>query len=232
MESLPKIIPLAFIFTTIATVYFFYRAIRSLPVVLFGVVPWLLFQMVISLLGFYQTTGTMPPRFAMAIVPPLVIIVALFLTDAGRKFIDKMDMSMLTLLHVVRIPVELVLFQLFAYSFVPEVMTFEGRNFDILSGLTAPVVYYYGYIKKSIPDRIMIVWNVLCLALLVNVVVHAALALPSPLQQIAFDQPNRAVLYYPFIWLPACVVPLVLLAHLVTLRQLLSPKINQTINEL
>lgn len=24
-------------------------------------------------------------------------------------------------------------------------MTFEGRNFDILSGLSAPLVYYFGF---------------------------------------------------------------------------------------
>jgi hypothetical protein len=41
-----------------------------------------------------------------------------------------------------------------------------------------------------------------------------------PFQQFAFDQPNIAVLYFPFIWLPSCVVPLVLLSHLAAIRQL------------
>lgn len=220
MESLPKIISITFILTTIATVYFFFRATRSLPVILFAIAPWMLFQMVISLLGFYQTTDTMPPRFAMAVIPPLLLIAALFLTATGRRFIDAMDTSMLTLLHIVRIPVELVLFQLFVHSLIPEVMTFEGRNFDIVSGLTAPLIYYFGYVKKVLPRSVMITWNIVCLALLINIVSHAALSLPGPFQQMSFDQPNRAVLYYPFIWLPSLVVPLVLLSHLVSLRQL------------
>ena len=41
------------------------------------------------------------------------------------------------------------------------------------------------------------------------------------LQQFAFSQPNIAILYFPFSLLPACVVPLVALAHLVAIRRLL-----------
>jgi hypothetical protein len=42
------------------------------------------------------------------------------------------------------------------------------------------------------------------------------------MQQIAFDQPNIGVMYFPFVWLPACIVPLVLLSHLASLYQLVS----------
>jgi hypothetical protein len=38
---------------------------------------------------------------------------------------------------------------------------------------------------------------------------------------MAFEQPNRAVLFFPFAWLPTVVVPLVLLAHLVTIKRLI-----------
>ena len=48
----------------------------------------------------------------------------------------------------------------------------------------------------------------------------AALALPSPMQKIAFEQPNLAVMFFPFNLLPAVVVPLVLLAHLTAIRRL------------
>lgn len=40
-----------------------------------------------------------------------------------------------------------------------------------------------------------------------------------------FEQPNRAILYFPFIWLPAIVVPTVFIAHLLSLWQL--AKINR-----
>jgi hypothetical protein len=56
---------------------------------------------------------------------------------------------------------------------------------------------------------------------LLNIVVHAILSVQSPIQQFGFDQPNRAVLEYPFVLLPAVVVPIVMLSHLSTLRKLI-----------
>lgn len=93
-------------------------------------------------------------------------------------------------------------------------MTFEGRNFDILSGLTAPIIFYFGFVTKQLDRKVILIWNFICLALLINIVVVAILSAPFPFQQFAFDQPNIAVLYFPFNWLPSCVVPLVLLSHL------------------
>jgi hypothetical protein len=55
-----------------------------------------------------------------------------------------------------------------------------------------------------------------------NIVVNAALSAPVPFQQFAFDQPNIAVLYFPFVWLPGFIVPLVLFAHLAAIQKLYS----------
>jgi hypothetical protein len=145
----------------------------------------------------------------------------LFLTHRGRVYVDGLRLDTLTWLHVVRVPVELVLFGLFLYKVVPDLMTFEGRNWDILSGLSAPLVYYAVFRGKQFRRRALLSWNIVCLGLLLNVVITAILAVPSPMQRLAFDQPNVAVLYFPYIWLPNCVVPLVLLAHVAAIRQLM-----------
>jgi len=95
----------------------------------------------------------MPPRFGLLLLPPVALIIAIFFTAKGRLFIDGFDVKTLTLLHVVRIPVELTLYWLFVHKTVPQLMTFEGRNFDILCGLTAPVIYYFGYIKNVLHKK-------------------------------------------------------------------------------
>jgi hypothetical protein len=99
-------------------------------------------------------------------------------------------------------------------------MTFEGRNFDILCGLTAPFIYYFGYVKPVLSKKILLAWNVICLLLLANIAIIAVLSAPLPIQQLAFDQPDIALLYFPFVWLPCFVVPVVLFAHLTTIRRL------------
>ncbi|WP_276497069.1 hypothetical protein [Pontibacter litorisediminis] len=146
----------------------------------------------------------------------------MFLTNRGRLFMSSLDPGVLTLLHVVRVPVEVCLLWLYFKGAVPELMTFEGRNFDILAGLSAPVVYYLGYMRSNrLPKVVLLGWNFICLGLLFNIVFHGVLSVPSPFQQFGFEQPNIALLYFPFVWLPGFIVPLVLFSHLATIRQLL-----------
>lgn len=129
----------------------------------------------------------------------------------------QLDLKWLTLLHVIRVPVELILYALFMHQAIPELMTFTGRNWDILAGLTAPLVYYFGFVRKTLGLKYILLWNVFCLGLLLNIVVNALLSAPLPFQQFAFEQPNRALFHFPFIWLPAYVVPVVLLSHLIVI---------------
>lgn len=229
IEQLPSYISIVFAFTTLATLILFYSAIRRLNTIganpntiILTLIIWLGIQAILSLTNFYNTdTQVLPPRFALLIIPPLIFILFLFLTERGRRFIDNLSLVKLTWLHVVRIPVEIVLYWLFLHQAVPELMTFSGRNFDILAGLTAPLVAYYGLQRRKLSSKTILIWNFIALALLFNIVINAALSAPFRFQLFAFDQPNIAVLNFPFTWLPAFIVPAVLFAHLVSIRQLL-----------
>jgi hypothetical protein len=222
MGNLPTYISIVFGLTTILTVGFFYKATKNSKVTLLILLTWLALQTFIGISGFYTVKDTIPPRFLLLVLPPMLFIIGLFTTSKGRQFIDSIDIKTLTLLHSVRIPVEIILFWLFVNKTVPELMTFEGRNFDIISGLTAPIIFYFGFIRKQLDRKIILIWNFICLGLLINIVANAILSAPFPFQKFAFEQPNIAVLYFPFNWLPSCVVPLVLLSHLATIRQLLN----------
>ncbi|MBK9768940.1 MAG: hypothetical protein IPP63_19080 [Chloracidobacterium sp.] len=88
--------------------------LQALPskVLLFLLPLWIIFQSVLSIGGFYENTDTLPPRL-------------LFLHSAGLgfeshvsalfrpTFAEKLPLELLTLVHVVRIPVEFVLYWLF-----------------------------------------------------------------------------------------------------------------------
>lgn len=222
IENLPSYIPVVFGLTTLVTVLLICRASRNYRLTLAVLLGWLGLQAVLGLQGFYTVTDSVPPRFLGMVLPPVLLMIGLFANPKGRHYIDGFDLQVLTYLHTVRIPVELVLFWLFVYKQVPQLMTFEGRNFDILAGLTAPFIAYFGFTKPRLATGVVLTWNFLCLALLLNIVVNAILSAPSPFQQFAFEQPNVAVLHFPFVWLPSCVVPAVLFAHLVAIRQLAS----------
>ena len=183
---------------------------------------WLLLTGILSFKGIFQNTTAAPPRLAVIMIPALVVIVLLFTTKRGRAFTDQLNLKRITLLHIVRIPVEIILFLLASRKVVPELMTFAGRNFDILSGITAPIVYFTCFRNSHLTNRkLLLAWNFICLGLLLNIVVNAVLSIPFPFQQFAFEQPNIAVLYFPFTWLPCFIVVVVLYGHLAAIRKLL-----------
>lgn len=220
MLNLPLFIPILFVITTLVTIFFLCKAsINSLFV--FAIISlFLVLQSFLSIIGFYASPNAVPPRFPLLILPSFVVIIILFATKKGRVFIDGLNVNYLAILHIIRIPVELVLYWLFLYKYVPQLMTFEGRNFDILSGITSPFIWYFGFVKRKLSKKVILAWNYICLGLLVNIVLNAALSVPSPFQQFAFKQPNIAILYFPYLWLPCIVVPIVLFSHLVLIRRL------------
>lgn len=222
MLPVPTHLAVAFIVTTALAVALFGWAARwsGRALVLLG--GWLLVQGGVGLSGFYAHTAGLPPRLALLLGPPLVVIGTLLATAPGRHFVAGLRLEVLTLLHVVRLPVELVLLGLYLHGAVPRLMTFEGRNWDVLVGLSAPLVYYFAFRQRRLGRRGLLLWNGLGLVSLLNIVGNAVLSVPTPLQRFGFEQPNVAILHFPFVWLPGVVVPLVLLAHLAAIWRVCS----------
>lgn len=193
--------------------------------ILLVLAAWLILQAVLTLNNIYNTgTTSLPPKILLfGMLPAILAIILLFVTRSGRQFMDSLPLTNITYLNVVRIPVEIVLLLLFLNKAVPQIMTFEGRNFDILAGISAPLIAYFGLKKGRIQRQAVLIWNFICLALLLNIVINALLSAATPLQQFAFDQPNIAILSFPFSWLPTFIVPIVLLGHLVSIRRLVKP---------
>jgi hypothetical protein len=181
---------------------------------------WLTVQGYLGYTGFYLDTVSIPPHFAVLFPPVFIAIAILFNTKKGKIFIDSLDLKTLTLLHTVRIPVEFCLLWLFMADAIPQLMTFEGRNFDIVAGITAPVVFFLYFIRNNISKKILLGWNVVMLLFLINIIVNALLSAPLPFQQFAFHQPNVGILYLPYVWLPSFIVPAVFFSHLVAIRRL------------
>jgi hypothetical protein len=225
LTNLPDSLVIIFLLTVILTFLLFVSAVTNKATTAIVSVIWLAVTGILSFKGVFQDTSTTPPRLMIVVVPPILFIVILLTTKNGKRFTDSIDLKRLTLVHIVRLPVEITLFMLYSHKLIPELMTFAGRNFDILSGITAPIIYLICFKHAQVKNRaLLLVWNFICLGLLLNIVINALLAAPFPFQQFAFDQPNIAVLYFPFTWLPAFIVMIVLYSHLVAIRQLIAYK--------
>ena len=232
MEKVPLYISSTFIGITLITLLLFVHSIRhssneqirgKSTLIFWALVGWLILQAVLTLNKTYSSdVNAFPPKIILfGILPTILVIITLFYSRNGKLFIDSLPLKNLTFINVVRILVEFVLYGLFIYQVIPELMTFEGRNFDILAGISAPFVAYFGFTKQKMNKKILLIWNFICLGLLINIIIYAILSAPSPFQKFAFDQANIAILNFPFSWLPTFIVPIVLLGHFVSIRQLL-----------
>ncbi len=230
IENLPSYIPSVFILTTILTLVLCFWIFKgssldgisgkSIYLILI-LIAWLSIQAFFTIKNIYSQDITLPPKiFLLGILPFILFGLYLFNSKKGKNFIDSLSIEKLCYLNLVRIPVEFVLLWLYLQKTIPQILTFEGWNFDIIMGLTAPIIIHFGYRKKNISKKLILAWNVIGVLLLAFVFIIAVLSAPYSLQQLAFDQPNIGLLKFPFSWLPTFIVPIVIIGHLISIRQL------------
>lgn len=219
IPNLPTWIEVLFLFTALMSILFFYFANGKSLRATFVIIIWSINHLIFAYSGFYHNLTAMPPRFALVLIPSTLAIIYGLLPKQKEWFMAVRDTNISTLSHLVRLPVEIVLFGLFMHKMVPELMTFEGRNYDIIMGITAPFVALM-YIKRRISIKALFAWNAIGLVLVLFILGNGLLSAELPFQQFGFDQPNRAVNFFPFILLPATIVPIVIWTHISDLIKL------------
>ncbi len=224
MLDIPAFIPAVFVITLLITIYFFYKASQNSKIFLVLVSFWILLHGALALNGFYLVTDTIPPRFIILVAPPFLLIAYLMISKRGLAFTDRLDSEMITWIHAVRVPVELVIYWLFLQKLMPEVMTFQGRNFDIIMGLTAPIIAWLVFFRNRYGNNLIMWWNSIGIILLLNIVIIAILSTPTVLQQMSFEQPNVGILYFPFVYLAGIIVPIIMYCHFAALRRALTTR--------
>jgi hypothetical protein len=213
IENLPIWIDLTFIFTCVLTICLFHFSNGRPKKLTLLIIVWSIMQSILAYIGFYQNTDSIPPRFGLVLIPTTFLIIY-GLLPKQQKWVSKTRQTKIsTFLHSVRLPVEIVLFGLFINKMIPELMTFEGRNYDILIGITAPIIGWL-FAKQKISKKILMGWNIIGLILVLFILFNGILSAELPFQQFGFERPNRAVNYFPFVLLPATIIPIVIWTHI------------------
>lgn len=192
------------------------------------IVIWILLVSFLAIKGILSDFSTFPPKLPLILFPTLVSILILTFHPRFRDFLLHVPPQGLIYLQTFRLPVELFLWWLFLAKVIPEQMTFEGRNLDILSGITAPIFGWlcFGNIRNN--RTMALFWNLIGLGLLLNIVLIAVLSLPTPLRVFMNEPDSSFVTTFPTVFLPAFLVPLAYSMHFFSLRKLwLERKLNK-----
>ncbi len=188
-----------------------------------AIVSWAALISVLAWTQFFANFSSVPPRFFMVLLIPLstAILLSLF-SEALSEILQQIPPQRLIYIQSFRIWVEVLIWLLFVQELLPIQMTFEGMNFDVLTGLTAPFVAYFCFQKKAWPKWIAIAWNVMGLILVFTIVTIAILSFPTPFRYFMNEPANRIVAQFPFVWLPGILVTVAYSLHFFSLKQLLS----------
>jgi hypothetical protein len=172
-----------------------------------------------SLSGIMSNFSLFPLNFMPVLLLPMVIALYLTFSSSFNEILKNIAPENIIKLQSFRFFVEILLWLLFIDNTIPIQMSFEGRNFDVLVGITAPFIAWMAATGK-ISRTGMIIWNILGLCLLINIVSIAVLSLPTPIQ-VFTEAPVTIVAYFPISFLPGLLVPLAYTLHFFSLRQLL-----------
>jgi hypothetical protein len=196
---------------------------RFLKIITYAPIGWAVIVSTLSLLGVAGDFSIFPVNIGPLLVIPLIATIIFTFSRSTREVLQHIHPASLVRLQVFRAFVEVLLWMLFIEHLLPEQMTFEGRNFDVISGLTAiPIA---GLVTRSkISKTGLILWNLACLGLLINIVTVAVLSMPTPFRYFMNEPVNTIVAEFPIIWLPTFLVPLAYMLHFFSLRQLADKK--------
>jgi len=172
----------------------------------------------LALSGVLSRSGHGPPPMLLMMAALAMTTIMVAFGPLGARLAGAVPLWALVGAQSFRLPLELVLWRAARDGTMPVQMSLEGRNFDILTGSTALALAIVLY-RRDVPRGWVLAWNVLGSLLLANIVGVAMASLPW-IAAFGPDRVNEWVLHFPFVWLPAVLVPAALLGHLLVFVRL------------
>lgn len=197
------------------------KFIRNFLIIFFG---WLMFIYTWSRFGIFRNFDLFPTNAIPVIIIPLITILVFAFSKTVKEMLPHIHQENLIGMQVFRFYVEVLLWALFASELLPVQMTFEGRNFDVITGVTAVLLTtrISGFVLlNKLSKSWIILWNILGLALLINIVAIAIRSMPTPFRYFTNEPANTIVTEFPISLLPAFLVPLAYLLHILSIRKAL-----------
>lgn len=186
---------------------------------------WVVLISALALTGFLGNFEGLPPRITLTLLPPMIgMLVFTIRSRQLREVLKAIPIHWLLYLQSFRVMVELMLWYQYELGITPIQMTFEGRNLDILVGITGPIIAYLYQRKGPSLRKWVIVWNFFGLALLLNILMVAVLSFPTPFRYFMNEPANYLVTQFPFVWLPGILVTIAYSMHFFSLKQLWNSK--------
>jgi hypothetical protein len=162
------------------------------------------------------TFDSRPPTMPVLVLAAWVAALWLGLGPVGKRLGAKLPLAVLVGVQGFRLPLELLMHRAYTEGLMPVQMSYEGLNWDILTGASALVVAAL-LAAGRMPLGGVRLWNYAGAALLLNILTVALLSAPG---LDVFDAPNVWITGFPFVWLPSVMVVTAIAGHIIIFRRL------------
>jgi hypothetical protein len=166
--------------------------------------------------GHLRQWSRTPPPFFILFVFVVVFGIVIARSGIGDRLARGIPLAYLVGFQAFRLPLELVMHRAYTEGVMPLQMSYSGRNFDIVTGITALVLAAV-MTRKRVSKGIVLAWNWMGLALLANIV-GVAIASTPRFHYFGADHLNTFVANPPYVLLPAVMVLAAWAGHLVIFR--------------
>lgn len=166
------------------------------------------------------TFATRPPTMLFIFAGVFILAFGAGLSRFGKQLAMGLSLAALVGFQAFRFPLELLLHEAYREGLMPVQMSYSGRNFDIVTGITAAVLGLSLW-KRALPKWVVQTWNVVGILLLANILTVAFLSTPLPIRRFFNEPANVWIKDAPYVWLPAVFVLLAIMGHVVITRKLL-----------
>ena len=191
----------------------------------FGLISWHIYVYAISQTGIL-TNFSFPPGFARLLVFPLLLFTIIFLTlNRNRAWISNIPGHWLIYVQTFRVAVEVLFVMSISRGILHKEMTIEGYNFDMIIGLTAPIVAFFSVQKKKWSLSIALLWNYLGLTVLASIIfiVFTSIYAPEWFGSSSVLLP-KAFATYPYNLVAGFLAPLAIFIHILSIIRLRKEK--------
>jgi len=194
---------------------------------LIGVGFWLSYVTLLANFGIFRS-WSFPPRIPLlVIIPTFGFMFWFFKTGRHRSLLHAVPRWQPVVYQSFRIGVEFLILGAVLRGLGPKEPSFEGYNFDIITGITAPLIALLVYRWKILSEKWVFWWNIMGLLWLVNVIfIFISLGVAPQIWGYEQTPINPDFGQMPYLLIPALFMPCAVFMHVFSLLQLRENRLN------
>jgi len=186
-----------------------------------GLLSWHLYIFLLGSSGFLADLS-FPPRFVLVMILPAFLFTGFFLHKHRKSnWIQSIPYQWLPAYQSFRIIIETIFVYTVAAGLLHENVTIQGYNYDMVFASTALVVAFIAYRSKSIPKKLLVIWNYTGLVVIAIIIFlfQTTVYLPEMYGPDTAPFPTDFGMY-PYVLVPGFLMPSAVFIHVLSLVQL------------